>query len=113
MKAGSDTSKKIRSAPTLTSTDIDHIAKLANIPLTPEQSAELTEQVGVTVTYVSQLQSVSTEDVVETSQITGLENVLREDEIDTSRGFTQEDALSMAKRTHNGYFVVDRVLEEK
>ena len=113
MKAVSDTPKKTGNTPELTSADIDHIAKLANIPLTPEQSAELTEQVGVTVTYVSQLQSVPTEDVVETSQVTGLENVLREDEIDTNRMLTQEEALSMAKRTHNGYFVVGRVLEEK
>ncbi len=97
----------------LTGSDIDHIAKLANLPLTPEQASELTQQVGVTVGYVSQLQSVNTEDVVETSQVTGLENVLREDEIDESRILTQEEALSGAKSTHNGFFVVDRIFEEK
>ena len=67
----------------------------------------------MTVGYVSQLQSVNTEDVVETSQVTGLENVLREDEIDESRILTQEEALSGAKSTHNGFFVVDRIFEEK
>lgn len=93
--------------------DIDHIAKLANLPLTPEQTEELTQQVGVTVQYVSQLQSLATTGVVETSQVTGLENVFREDEIDESRMLTQEEALSNAKRTYTGFFVVDRVLEEK
>lgn len=98
---------------TLTKKDIDHIAKLANLPLTSEQAEELTKQVGITVEYVSQLQSISTEGVIETSQVTGAENVFREDEIDTTRMFSQEEALTNAKRTHNGFFVVDRVLEEK
>lgn len=98
---------------TVTKKDIDHIAKLANLPLTVEQTEELTQQVGVTVQYVSQLQSLSTEGVIETSQVTGLENVFREDEIDTTRMFTQEVALRNAKRIYNGFFVVDQILEEK
>lgn len=98
---------------TVTKKDIDHIAKLANLPLTSEQAEELTKQVGITVEYVSQLQKISTGGVTETSQVTGMENVYREDEVDTSRMFTQEEALANAKRTYNGFFVVDRVLEEK
>lgn len=93
--------------------DIDHIATLANLPISDGQSEELTKQVGGTVAYVSQLQSLPTDDVTETSQVTGLENVFREDEIDTSRMFTQEEALANAKNTYNGFFVVGRVLEEK
>ncbi len=99
--------------PTVTATDIAHIAKLANVPVTSEQVEELTKQVGVTVEYVSQLSMVDTVGVTETSQVTGLENVLREDEIDTTRMFTQEEALANAKRTYNGFFVVDAVLDEK
>lgn len=98
---------------TLTKKDIDHIAKLANLPLTDEQADELREQLGITLEYVSQLQSLSTEGVVETSQVTGVENVFREDEIDTTRMFSQKEALANAKRTYSGFFVVDRVLEEK
>ncbi len=97
----------------ITVTDIAHIAKLANVPVTNEQAEDLTKQVGVTVEYVSQLSNVDTEGVIETSQVTGLENVLREDEIDTTRMFSQEEALANAKRTYNGFFVVDAVLDEK
>lgn len=92
--------------------DIRRIAHLANLPLTDEQKEELTEQVGATVQHVSQLQALPTSDVEETSQVTGLENVFREDEVDQKRMFTQEEALSNAKKTHNGYFVVDAVFEE-
>jgi aspartyl-tRNA(Asn)/glutamyl-tRNA(Gln) amidotransferase subunit C len=109
MKPSGNTIKKS----SLTVSDIDRIARLAHVPVTQTQAEELTDQVGVTVEYVSQLASLSTEGVVETSQVTGLENVLREDEIDTSRMFTQEEALANAKRTYNGFFVVDAVLDEK
>lgn len=97
----------------ITQKDIAHIASLASLPITHEQAEELRGQVGVTVSYVSSLQSLSTDGVVETSQVTGMENVLREDEIDPTRMFTQEEALTNAKRTYNGFFVVDAVLDEK
>lgn len=98
--------------PSLSIADIKHIAKLGNIPVTDSQAEELTKQVGVTVAYVSKLQELPTEGVVETSQVTGLENVVREDIVDTKRMLTQEEALANAPHTHNGFFVVDAVLEE-
>lgn len=113
MKAARKSTKDTDVSPVVTASDIDHIARLANIPLTTEQAAELTEQVGVTVAYVSHLSSLDTTGVIETSQVTGMENVLREDIVDEKRMFTQEEALANATRTHNGFFVVDRVLEEK
>jgi len=93
----------------VTHKDVEHIAKLASLPLNDSQIDELTKQVGITVEYVSQLQSLPTEDVTETSQVTGLENVFREDTVDKARMFTQKEALANAKRTHNGFFVVDAV----
>lgn len=96
----------------VTPSDIVKIAKLANIPVIESQTKELTKQVGVTIEYVSKLQELPTEGVVETSQVTGLENVVREDIVDTKRMLTQEEALLNAPHTHNGFFVVDAVLEE-
>lgn len=98
---------------TLTARDIAHIAKLAQLPLTEEQTEELRKQVGITVSYVSQIQQLETGDSEETSQVTGLENVFREDVIESKRTFTQEQALANAKRTHNGFFVVDAVFHEE
>ncbi len=113
MKKLKPKTEKQKGSYVLASADIEKIAKLANLPITPEQATELTKQVGVTVHYISQLQSLPTKNVTETSQVTGLENVYREDEIDPSRTFTQEEALANAKRTHNGFFVVDAVFEER
>lgn len=100
-------------APKITSAVVVKVAKLAGLPLTKQQIEELTNQVGVTIQYVSQLQSLPTGNATETSQVTGLENVFREDVIDNKRTFTQEQALANAKRTHNGFFVVDAVFNEE
>lgn len=96
---------------TLTPADVDKIAKLAHLVLTKKQKDELTKELGITLQYVSQLSSLPTDGVTETSQVTGLENVTREDEIDLARTFSQDAALANAKRIHNGYFVVDKIFE--
>lgn len=96
----------------VTESEIDKLAKLANLPITVDQAVDLQSQVGITLEYVSTLQKLPTESTHETSQVTGLENVYREDEIDTTRILTQEQALTNAKRSDNGFFVVDAVFKE-
>ncbi len=93
--------------------DVQKIAKLANIPVSEDRAADLAEGFTTTMHVVDALSKVDVTGVEQTNQVTGLENVFREDEIDTEPIFTQEEALSNAKRTHNGFFVVDQVLEEK
>jgi Asp-tRNA(Asn)/Glu-tRNA(Gln) amidotransferase C subunit len=39
-------------------------------------------------------------------------NVLREDVVEEKRMFTQEEALSNAKKTHQGFFVVDQLIDQ-
>lgn len=91
---------------------VAHMAKLANIPLSEEKIESLTPQLSSVLDLVSQVQQMDTNGVEETSQVTGLENVLREDIVEDSRTFTQEEALSNASRSHNGYFVVDALITE-
>ncbi len=95
-----------------TSEDVHKIAKLANIPVSPREEAALADGFNTTMKVVDTLFSVNVAGVDPTSQVTGLENVFREDEIDGSRMFTQDQALSNAQRKHNGYFVVDQILED-
>lgn len=97
---------------TFTANDVEKIAQLANIPVSPELATDLADGFTKTLKVVDQLNSVDVTGVEPTNQVTGLENVLREDEIDASRMFTQEEALAQGKRTYNGFFVVDQVLED-
>ncbi len=92
--------------------DVHKIAKLANIPVTVREESVLTDGFNTTMKVVDTLFSVDVTGVPPTSQVTGLENVFREDEIDPTRQFTQDEALANAPRKHNGYFVVDQILED-
>lgn len=89
--------------------DITHVAKLANLPIDEKQHKLLASQLTAILAFVSKLQEVPTKNVEPTAQVTGLVNVYREDVVDESRVLTQTQALSNAKKTHNGYFVVPSV----
>jgi len=99
-------------ATTITTKDVHKIATLAHIPITDDEAETLAEGFTTTMHVVDELVKVDVKGVIPTSQVTGFENVLREDEIDTTRMFTQEQALANGKRTHNGFFVVDQILDE-
>jgi len=87
-----------------------HVAKLANLTLKPEEKERFEKQLSETLEYVNKLNSVDTENIVPTSQVTGLENVTRKDEAKPS--LSQEQALSNSKSTHNGLFKVKAILED-
>jgi len=89
--------------------DINHVAKLANLPLNPQEKEKFEKQLSETLTYVGKLSSVDTKNAKETSQVTGLENVTRNDE--TKASLTQEEALKNTGSSHNGFFKVKAILE--
>lgn len=88
--------------------DVNHVAKLANLPLKPKEEKKFEEQLSEALDYVKKLEEIDTENVEPTSQVTGLENVTREDEATPS--LTQEEALSNTKSQHNGFFKVKAIL---
>ena len=89
--------------------NVEHIAKLANLPLTDEEVSKFELQLSEILRYVDQLQQVDTSSVSETSQVTGLENVLRADSAKSS--LSQEEAISNTKSQHNGLFQVKGILD--
>ncbi len=97
---------------TFTKSDVHRIAHLANIPITPEEEEKLADGFNTTIAVVDELFGLEVQGVTPTHQVTGLENVFREDTVDEQRMFTQDQALSNATRTYNGFFVVDQVLEQ-
>lgn len=91
--------------------DVKHTAKLANLKLTPQEEKKFEEQLSSILDYVDKLQEVDTENVEETSQVTGLENVTRGDR--ASPSLSQEEALSNSKSIHNGLFKVKGILKNE
>ena len=89
---------------------VEHIAKLAKIPVSEGEKKSLADGFNKTLTVIDELFKVDVIGVEPTHQVTGLENVLRDDVVDEKKMFSQEQALSNTKNKHNGYFVVDQIL---
>jgi len=96
----------------VTSDIVSHIATLSNIPITDKETVNLAKEFTKVLEVVDQLALVDTSSVDPVGQVTGLESVMRSDEVQKERMFSQEEALRNARRTHNGYFMVDQVLDK-
>ena len=90
--------------------DVKKVAKLANLPLTNEETNKFEKQLEETLSYIESLKEIDTDKMDPTNQVTGLENVLREDTAKPS--LSQKDALQNAK-THNGFFKVKGILNNE
>ncbi len=101
-----------KSQPVITLADVKHTAQLANLPIVDDRIAKFQTQLESILGFVKTVQTVDTEGVAETTQVTGLENIWREDVVEDSRTFTQAEALSNASSTHNGFFMVKAILAE-
>jgi aspartyl-tRNA(Asn)/glutamyl-tRNA(Gln) amidotransferase subunit C len=89
--------------------DIKHIAQLANLPLNNQEEKQMETQLNETLDYIKILQEVDTKNILPTAHVTGLENITREDV--PSPSLTQKQALSNTKKTHNGFLIVNALLE--
>ncbi|MFZ2190529.1 MAG: Asp-tRNA(Asn)/Glu-tRNA(Gln) amidotransferase subunit GatC [Candidatus Magasanikiibacteriota bacterium] len=65
----------------LTTDQIEQIATLARLDLSEKEKAMYAEQLSVVLDYIEMLNEVNTDGVVETCQVTGLEDVVREDKV--------------------------------
>lgn len=81
---------------------LKHIAHLARLDIDPKKEDYLAQQLSETTDYIDILQTIDTKNIIPTFQTHGLKNVTRADVVDKS--FTQEEALSQAPKTYNGYF---------
>ena len=90
--------------------DIANLAKLAKLKVDKKEESYFEKQFDETFKIIDQFKDLDTSKADPTYIVTGTKNVMRDDEIDSSRVLSQEEALQNAKKTHNGYFVVDAIL---
>jgi len=81
---------------------VEYIASLAKIRLTPEEIDKYIEQLGSIIGYFDKLNEVDTEGIEPTSQVTGILNKLRKDEVKDF--LLTKNALSNAPDSVDGYF---------
>ncbi len=90
--------------------NVAHLAKLVNMPLKPGEVKKLQAGFESTLKAVDKLKELKVSKTKSTFQVTNLTNVWREDKLQPERQLTQKQALSNAKKTYQGYFVVARVI---
>lgn len=89
--------------------DIDHLATLSRLALTPEEKAKFSAQLGDILGHIEQLKQVNVDGVEPTAHATPIFNVLQPDE--PRPGLPVEDALRNAPAQRDHMVLVPRVVE--
>jgi len=89
------------------------IADLAKIPVDEAQAESLSGEFEESMAVVDGLTHIDTAGVAPTYQVNNLVNAWRDDVVDEKRMLSQQEALANAPRTHEGYFVVERVIDHE
>lgn len=88
--------------------DVEYVARLARLDLTPQEKITFEKELGSIIAYVDQLNQSDTEDVPATSHLLPVKNVFRKDKLSAS--LTQTTALANAARKKDGFFRVPKVI---
>ena len=89
--------------------DVEYLALLARLELTPEELKHFTSQLDEILAYVEKLKKVPTEGSPPTSRVLNLSSVFREDQ--PRKSLSPEAALSNAPSKEGPFFQVPKVIE--
>ena len=93
----------------LTLADVDHVALLARLELTPEERERLRGELNVILEHFARLAALDTAGVPPTSHAIPMQNVFREDEVGPS--LPREAFLAEAPEATEEFFVVPAIIE--
>ena len=89
--------------------DIQYVAHLARLHLTPNEEKKLAAQLGGILDYIEKLKKLDVTNVEPTAHAVPMINVTRPDEIRPS--LPHDDALRNAPARANGLFIVPKIVE--
>lgn len=89
---------------------VQKVAHLARLALTPEEEQQFTTQLNSILEYVEQLSELPTDDVQPTTRAIEVVNVTRPDEAQLADN--REELLSIAPEQEGDFFRVPQILQE-
>ena len=92
----------------LSRADVEHVAALARLGLTPDEVETLREQLSSILEHIAVLDRLDTATIPPTAQVGALTNIMRDDESRPS--LPRESVLANAPRRAEGFFEVHAVL---
>lgn len=93
----------------MTVAEVEQVARLARLELTPEEKEQFAGQMGAILGYVEKLKGLNTDGITPTSHAVPMENAFREDAVQPSIGL--EKALANAPGRVGTFFAVPKVIE--
>ena len=91
----------------ITKDDVRHVAKLARLELTEEETEKYSKQLGDILKYVEQMNEVDTTNVEPMSHAIPVVNVMREDKVVSEQ--TKEELMANAPAKEDGCFRVPKI----
>lgn len=88
---------------------VKHVAHLARLHVTEEETEMFTEHLSSIIAYAEQLNELDTTNVEPTTHVLDIKNVMRKDK--PKQWITQEEALKNAPDHKDGHFRVPSILE--
>jgi len=92
----------------LTTADVEHVARLARLGLSDDETERMREQLSSILEHIAVLQEIDTDRIPPTAQVNALENVLRDDDVRPS--LSQETVLAIAPQSRDGFLEVRAVM---
>ena len=94
----------------ITLEEVEHVARLARLALTPEEKERMRSQLDAILAYIDKLRELDTTGLEPTSHVLPITNVMREDEVRPS--FPKEEMLANAPERDGDFFRVPKIIEE-
>ena len=91
----------------ITTDDVKHVAKLARLELTEEETKQYTKQLGDILKYVEQMSEVDTTGIEPMPHAIPVYNVMREDVVKYEQ--TKEELMKNAPFEEDGFFRVPKI----
>jgi len=87
--------------------DVEHVAKLARIELSEEETEKFTKQLGDIIKYVDQLNEVDTKGIEPMAHPYPLVNITRKDVV--NHKISKDELLKNAPEEENSFFKVPKI----
>jgi aspartyl-tRNA(Asn)/glutamyl-tRNA(Gln) amidotransferase subunit C len=89
--------------------EVKHVANLARLAITEEETEMFTNQLDAIITFAEQLNELDTTGVEPTTHVLEMKNILREDKAE--KGLPVKDVVKNAPDHKDGYIRVPSILE--
>lgn len=89
--------------------EIGHVALLARLKLTDDETKLFSRQVGSILDYINKLNELDIKDIEPTAHVLPVKNVFREDKSGTS--LPREKALQNAPESNDNFYRVPKIIE--